>query len=154
MQRRRLFCLSTLAASAALGFGIIFYLEHIDWLAEPDPAPDQIEPALAGRKATVNVYDLGGFIDRQYLWRIAADRAVLERIAQHLALEPVAAGEPVPPSLWNHPPSWWPSKETAAVRFYKSPLFVADSRGSDGDHYFAMHDVRESVIYVWFKQNF
>jgi hypothetical protein len=151
MQRRPIFCLGTLLASAALGLAIAFYLAHIDWPASPDAIPPQLERVLDAREVTVHTYDLGGFIDTQYLWRIAAERRVLGRIIQHLGLMPVGSA---PRSFWSHPPSWRPARKQAGVRFYKSPQFDADNRGSDGDHYFAMHDEREGVLYVWFKQNF
>jgi len=35
-----------------------------------------------------------------------------------------------------------------------SAKFEADGRGQDGPHYLLVYDKLDSVLYVWFKNNF
>jgi hypothetical protein len=144
-------------AAVVAGFGVVLYVRYIDWPPQPDPLPYQLEHVLGeerGLVSNVYVYDLGSFIDGEYLWRLEADPRAVSRLVQKLELQTVDSVENVPRSFWRQPPCWWQPRRAADARYYRSAGFVADQRGGDGDHYFLMHDERDGLVYIWLKANF
>jgi hypothetical protein len=96
-------------------------------------------------------YDLGGFIDREYLWRIDGPPAVVAALVAGLGLAPAPA---VPEAFWRMPPADWPGAMPADGEAFASPDFTAEGRGRDGLHYFLVHDRRAGRAFVWVKDNF
>jgi hypothetical protein len=143
-------------AACSLILLVVLYLRYIDWPSHPDPMPTVVGHALGedGEKVTkFYEYDLGGFIDHEFLWRIEAPSPVVDRLVKSFILHPVGTADEVPGAFWRQPPCWWPRKSDRA-KYYKSEHFVADRRGRDGSHYFLMHNEQEGAIYVWYKDNF
>ena len=53
----------------------LLYVRYIDWPARPDPLPPELTYALGANDSHVTAFylsDLGGFSNRQCLWRIDA----------------------------------------------------------------------------------
>jgi hypothetical protein len=80
----------------------------VDWPIWPDALPEPLLQASGGRRGAIerfHSYDLGGFIDHDWLWRIDARPEVLEAIAQELVLSKAVGA---PPGFWDMPPYYWP----------------------------------------------
>ena len=126
----------------------------IDLPAWPDPVPSELEHVLgAGAPSpAVYVYDLGGFIDHAWTWRLdGADAETVARVTAALALQPVTE---VPQRFWTMPPYYWPRALPEGATAFSSPSFDAENRGQDGYYYFLVHDARANRAYVWYKYNF
>lgn len=138
----------------AIGFGGVVYARYVDRPARPDPLPAELSAALGPDAAGVGAffaYDLGGFIDRQWLWRLDATPATIDRLVSAFTLAPTT---PVPDRFWRMPPHYWPRGATPSQRAYRSPRFSGEDRGPDGDHYFLLHDLAEGRAFLWVKNNF
>jgi hypothetical protein len=132
----------------------LVYARYVDRPAHPEPLPAELNVVLgtsASRVAAFYRYDLGGFIDRQWLWRLDAPPAVVARVISGLGLEPAPA---VPPRFWRMPPYYWPHAMPPDAEVFQSRRFFADSRGPDGAHYSLLHDTGQAPAFVWFKSNF
>jgi hypothetical protein len=133
------------------------YLYYIDWPARPAAMPAQLQyltrddPSLV---TNVYVHDLGGFIDSEYLWKIEGQPALVDVLVKKLELQAVRDADEIPSGIWKQRPYWWNPRQAAGVRYFKSPGFVADERGVDGDHHFLIHDEEAGLFYVWLKANF
>lgn len=135
---------------------LIAALAHLKTLqpAKPEPLPQELVWALGTNSALVTAfyrYDLGGFIDHEWLWRIDAPPAAITHLVTSLKLQ---STNRVPDAFWEMPPSYWPHSLPSRVEIFQSPGFVADTRGQDGNHYFLLHDKREAKTYIWLKNNF
>ena len=144
-----------LAACAAclVGLGIV-YARFVDYPARPDALPQTLAYLLgpnASRVAAFYRYDLGGFIDHEWLWRLDASPRDMSLVVGRLGGR--SAGT-VPPRFWKMPPHYWPRSMPADGEAFQSPMFSADSRGSDGVHYFLLHDKTRGRAFVWVKDNF
>jgi hypothetical protein len=142
------------AALAVLVFAGLVAARHLDWPARPDEVPPELAYALADDAAGITAfygYDLGGFIDREHLWRVVAAPEVMARIIAGLGLLPA---DEVPPAFWRMPPHDWPDAMPADGRAYASPGFAAEGRGQDGTHHFLVHDRGAGRAYFWVKANF
>lgn len=122
-----------------------------DFPAIPNSRPAQIEKALYGKGARCYVYSLGGFIDREYLWRIDGAPDAIAAVIEELEME---EAKTIPDSFWKMPPYYWPRKLSEGAKPYGSAGFVNKEHGHDGEHYFLLHDTRANRAYVWFKDNF
>jgi hypothetical protein len=99
------------------------------------------------------VYDLGGVIDREYVWRLTLSTEQVDKIVPEYRLVPVLADE-VPTTFWEAFPYWWRPTPNADCRYWSTANFSAIGRGPDGDYYFAMYDSQNRCFYVWLKSNF
>jgi hypothetical protein len=135
-----------LALLAVLGAAWFF-----DFPAIPDDTPQPLAKASISSDTSFYVYSLGGFIDRSYSWRIDAPKSDLDLIIKHLELHPSPT---VPKEFWRVSPFYWPRSLASGMVFYRSVNFTDDSRGSDGPHYFLLHDTARSRAYVLFKDNY
>lgn len=136
-----------------IGFSAFVYSRHVDWPARPDPLPPMLREFLGSDADRVTAYyetDLGGFLDRESLWRIEADEAVLDRLVERLAVAPVAEA---PAAFFRMPPRDWLRALPPTGQAYASPGFRSGSRGGDGDHFFLVRD-RAGHAFVWVKSNF
>lgn len=127
---------------------------YVDLPARPDRVPKDLEHILGSGPAAsaVYVYDLGGFIDHAWTWRLDnADADTVARITSALGLQPMTA---VPQRFWTMQPYYWPRALPDGATAFSSPSFDADGREQDGDYYFLVHDVRANRAYVWYKSNF
>lgn len=127
---------------------------YIDWPTRPDPLPRELQEVLGTDSTDVlgcYVYDLGGFIDREWLWRIDGPPDLVTRIVTALHLR---RADRVPPMFWRMPPHYWPRSQAARGEAFESAAFPADGRGPDGPHYFLMYDPGRARAFVWFKNNF
>ena len=141
-------------AVAGLVFTGLVYARHVDWPARPDPLPTPLAEVLGGevvRVESLYLYDLGGFIDHEWLWRIDAASELVALAVSRLGLEPTTA---VPPRFWRMAPHYWPRAMPDGGEAFKSARFPADGRGPDGEHFFLVHDRRQGRAFVWLKSNF
>jgi hypothetical protein len=122
-----------------------------DFPAIPNSRPVQIEKALYGKRARCYVYSLGGFINREYLWRIDGSPAAIAAVIAELEME---EAKTIPVSFWKMPPYYWPRQLSEGAKPYGSAGFVNEEHGNDGEHYFLLHDTKSNRAYVWFKDNF
>jgi hypothetical protein len=142
------------ACAAFVAFAVLVYARHVDRPARPDPLPSELADALgphASRLTTVYRYDLGGFIDHQWLWRLDARPEVVALVVSGLGLRRT---DTVPQRFWRMPPHYWPRAMPVGAEAFQSPAFSADRRGPDGAHYFLLYDKAHGSAYVWFKSNF
>lgn len=136
---------------AIIGF---VYACFIDIPARPDALTPQLAQALSSNDARVKAfysYDLGGFLDREWLWRIDADSATISQIVNNLGLSSTST---VPESFWHMRPHYWPRSMPAGGKSFQSSMFSANVRGADGEHYFLLYDKVQGRAYVWVKSNF
>jgi hypothetical protein len=139
---------------AVVAFIGVVYAYHVDRPARPDPVPFWLSRQLgaeASRIDTFYEYDLGGFIDHQWLWRIEAGPDAMAQIVADLKLQPTQV---VPPRFWRMPPHYWPRSGPTGAEAFQSPHFPVDQRGPDGDHYFLLYDKAKNRAFIWYKDNF
>jgi hypothetical protein len=96
---------------------------------------------------------LGRFIDAEYAWRMQMPPNRLEAVALEFQLSDVAAGG-VPADFWKAFPFWWRPVRSGTNRYLSTAGFPAPNRGPDGEHYFALYDAPNEMLYVWCKSNF
>ena len=150
---------STVRVSVAVGtacvvFLSLVYARHIDRPARPDQLPPELIDAVGAQGSGVAAfyrYDLGGFIDHEWLWRIDGKPDVVARVVSSLRLQSTNA---VPPQFWRMPPHYWPRSMPPDGEAFQSSAFSADRRGPDGEHYFLLHDKTQGRAFVWLKSNF
>ncbi|MDZ4344143.1 MAG: hypothetical protein U1E51_17120 [Candidatus Binatia bacterium] len=129
-------------------------LRYLDWPAQPDGLPPELREALGvegTRAVTFYAYDLGGFIDREWLWRIDAKPDLVAQVISSFELRRAGA---VPPAFWRMAPHYWPRSMPAGAEAFQSPWFSANGRGRDGAHYFLLYDKMHERAFVWYKNNF
>ena len=102
----------------------------------------------------VKKYDLGGFIDREYLWKGRVESHDWQNMINKLNLGEIQRIEEVPRRFFRMPPYWWNASKKGEVKFYKSEYFRPHQRGGDGVHYLCMYDEESHFLYVWIKDNF
>jgi hypothetical protein len=137
-----------------IGFTGMSLARYRDVPPRPDAIPTELSHALgtnAHQLAATYEYDLGGFIDHQWLWRIDATTEGIATVVASLKLRGTNA---VPARFWRMPPSYWPRTMPPAGDAYQSEGFTAEERGQDGSHYFLIHDKVQSRAFVWVKLNF
>jgi hypothetical protein len=143
--------------SACVAFFVfigVVYARFVDRPARPDALSPQLVHALGTNASLVTAfyrYDLGGFIDHEWLWRIDAKPEAVALVVSSLGLRSTNA---VPRDFWRMPPHYWPRSMPANGEAFQSPMFSADSRGPDGAHYFLIHDKTHNQAFVWVKDNF
>ena len=145
---------SLAAVAACLAFLGFVYLRYVDMPARPSELPQELVEALGANVSGVAAfyrYDLGGFIDHEWLWRIDAQPDVVTLIVSALKLRSTHA---VPPQFWRMPPSYWPRSMPPGSEAFESSGFSAENRGRDGEHYFLVHDKTQNKTFVWLKSNF
>ena len=150
---------STVWVGGALGAAFfvfigLVYCRYIDWPARPDPLPSELTHTLGDSDLHITAfyqYDLGGFIDQEYLWRIDAKPDAIALVVNDFELQSASA---VSQRFWRLPPHYWPRSMPTDAEAFQSPAFSADSRGPDGFHYFMVHDQTQEKAFVWFKSNF
>jgi hypothetical protein len=145
-----------MVASCAVlsGFLVVVYARYVDGPAQPDPLPYQLTNVLGTESARISAfyeYDLGGFIDHEWLWRINAEPDAIAILVGSLGLQPTSD---VPPRFWQMPPRYWPRSMPVDAQAFQTAEFHADNRGPDGPHYFLLHDRGRQTAFVWFKNNF
>jgi hypothetical protein len=96
-------------------------------------------------------YDLGGFIDSEYLWRIEAPASTIQAIIQQ---KQMSQTNTVPSAFYDMAVIGWPDSLPANAEAFQSRGFLGDARGQDGMHYFLLHDKQKGQAYVWVKNNF
>jgi len=125
-----------------------------DQPAKPEPLAPDLVRILGKNTSLVNAfycYDRGGFIDNEWLWRIDATPEAIALVVRGLGLHNTNA---VPPDFWRMPPHYWPRFMPSYGEAFQSPMFSGDSRGSDGIHYFMVHDKTQNRAFIWVKDNF
>jgi hypothetical protein len=138
------------AGGFLLAFWSLFGASLYDWPAWPDATPEPLVRATGGKPGAIerfHCYDLGGFIDHDWLWRIDARSDVLQSIAPSVGLEKV---DSVPPGFWEMPPYYWPRNLPPGAQLYSTPGF---SHGA-GEQYFMLIDARHRLAVVWVKSLF
>ena len=136
------------------GFLVVVYARHVDSPAQPDPPPYELTYALGTDSSRISAfyrYDLGGFIDHEWLWRIDAEPETIAILVGRLGLQRTSA---VPPRFWRMPPRYWPRSMPVGAEAFQTAEFHADTRGPDGPHYFMLHDKSRKTAFVWLKNNF
>ena len=139
---------------AAFGFIGLIYSRFVERPARSVPLDASLQQILGTNATNVtlfNQYDLGGFIDSEYLWRIEAPSEVVGLIVNGLKLQ---ATNGAPTRFWNMPPHYWPKSMPAGANVFQSPDFPWSGRGPDGNYYFLLHDKEQGKAFVWFKANF
>jgi len=136
------------------GFALIFVfallLVRIPLPMKKAPVPTELTQFERNITAFYH-YDLGGFIDSEFLWRIEAAPDTIAEIVQRLKLFQTNA---VPTAFYKMSPIGWPDSLPADAGAFQSIGFVGDGRGHDGMHYFLLHDKHQGKAYVWVKYNF
>ena len=146
--RRATMWVGVAASVALVAFAGLVYARYVDAPVRPDPLPSDLREALGPNAARVTAfyhYDLGGFIDREWLWRIDANPDVVVLVVSGLALR--ATGD-VPAA------HYWPRSMPPGAEAFGSRDFFADKRGPDGMHYLLLHDRKADRAFVWLKNNF
>jgi len=121
-----------------------------DWPVWPDAVPGPLLQTAAGDHSgikTFHTYYLGGFIDRDWLWRIDARPEVLQTVASKLGLSPV---QTAPEGFWQMPPYYWPRSLPPGAKVYSTPGF---SHGA-GVQYCMLVDPNRGTAVVWVKSLF
>ncbi len=145
--------LQALALIAVAMVLIIAFSLFLVWLPLPmrkASVPSELTQFTPGITAFYR-YDLGGFIDTEYLWRIEAPPTTIAAVAHQLKLLPTNT---VPSTFYAMSPIGWPDSLPTDAEAFQSKDFLGDARGQDGVHYFLLHDKRQGKAYVWVKQNF
>lgn len=126
-------------------------------IVSPEDWPFELQDLVQelGREKITNIYayDLGGFIDHQYLWKFTTNDPDSRNILKALKVHPLP-GQKVPSLFFHMPPSWWSSKALPNAVFYASQGFDFNQRGDDGVYYCVMHDTAGDTFYIWQKWNF
>jgi MFS family permease len=141
-RRRSTVWVGVALGAACLAFLSLVYARHVDRPAHPEQLPTELIYELgtdASGVAAFYRYDLGGFIDHEWLWRIDAKPDIVARVVSSLRLR---STNTVPPQFWRMPPHYWPRSMPPGGEAFQSSAFSADSRGPDGAHYFLVHDKR------------
>ena len=139
---------------ACLAFLSLVYARHVDRPARPQQLPLELIYALGTNASGVAAfyrYDLGGFIDHEWLWRIDAKPDSVALVVSSLKLQSTDA---VPPQFWRMPSHYWPRSMPPGGEAFQSLAFSANSRGPDGEHYLLVHDKSQDRAFVWLKSNF
>ena len=139
---------------AFFAFIALVYARHMDRPAGRDVLPSELMQALGTNASRVTAfyrYDLGGFIDHEWLWRIDANSDVVSFVISGLGLQSTNV---VPQRFWRMPPHYWPKALPTNAEAFQSPAFSADNRGPDGVYYFLLHDKAHERAFVWFKSNY
>jgi hypothetical protein len=139
---------------AVVVFASIVYAQYVDLPTLSDPLPWALTPARGAKVAQFTafyLYELGGLIDTQRLWRIDANSDMIAFVVSRLELQKV---ETVPQRFWRMPPYYWPRSMPTGAEAYQSPKFSGYERGPDGSHYFLLHVKTQDRAYVWVKDNF
>ena len=142
------------ACAALIAFLAFVYARYLDVPARAVPLVSELSDALGTNAAGVSAfyrYDLGGFIDHEWLWRLDAKPDVVAFVVSGLDLRRTNA---VPPQFWQMPPHYWPRSMSTGAEAFQSPSFSATSRGPDGNHYFLLYDKTQERAFVWLKSNF
>ncbi len=137
-----------------VGFALLAAAAYVDWPARKDPLPNEIVGVLGTRASRVEalyVYDLGGFLDHDWLWRIEAGPDVMALLVQSWDARPT---DDVPAGFWRMSPHYWPHTMPVGAKAYRSSRFPDEGRGPDGNHYLVVHDEARREAFVWFKANF
>lgn len=143
----------TAALVGLLLFSGYVYSLHVDWPAVPDPMPSRLGEILGEDASRVKAFfetDLGGFIDRESLWRIETDSETVVRLVEQLELVRV---DEIPAAFFHQPPRDWFHAFPTGGEAYASEGFRAEERGPDGDQFFLVHDGRGRAC-LWLKSNF
>jgi hypothetical protein len=101
----------------------------------------------------IKVAGVGGWLDREYVWRLPMASDELEAIAAEYELEEVSARD-TPGCFWRIFPPWWRPWHRPSSRYLSTRDFPSVQRGPDGEHFFAMYDPGAERLYVWCKSNF
>lgn len=129
-----------------------------DWPAVHDPVPAEIQSVVGDRTdlvGRVDVYSFwDNFIDSQHLWRVEVAPEVAESLVSQWSLRELASADNVPRAFWRWMPCWWRPPQSGPARYFKSPGFDLDGRGTDGTHFLIAYDVSRRVLYVWHNNNF
>lgn len=152
--RRSTMWVGVAVGAACLAFLSLVYARHVDRPARPEQLPPELIYALGTNASGVAAfyrYDLGGFIDHEWLWRIDANPDSVALVVSSLKLQSTNA---VPPQFWRMPPHYWPRSMPPGSEAFQSSAFSANSRGPDGEHYFLVHDKSQDKAFVWLKSNF
>jgi hypothetical protein len=152
--RRRTFWVAVSSCFAAIIFSGFMYARYVDMPARQDPLPPELSHSLGTNAASVTAfyrYDLRGFIDHEWLWRIDANQEIIKIVIENLKLQKTNT---VSPRFWQMPPHYWPRSMTAGAEAFQSTTFSSESRGFDGNHFFLVHDRTQDKAFVWFKSNF
>jgi len=130
----------------------------IDWPVFPAKVPQEVQQAAQGKPDLVGsayVYDFwGNFIDSEHLWRVKVNAEIVTAVAKECSARELASADEVPGAFWHQSPYWWQPSRNRPGRYFMSAKFEADGRGQDGPHYLLVYDELDSVLYVWFKNNF
>jgi len=143
----------TIGATCLAFLGLV-YLRYVDMPARPAELPPELVETLGAnvaRVAAFHRYDLGGFIDHEWLWRVDAPPDIVTLVISGLKMHKT---DSVPPQLWRMPPYYWPRSMPPGGEAFESSGFSAENRGRDGEHYFLVHDKTQNKAFVWLKSNF
>jgi hypothetical protein len=135
----------------AVGVLLLFGAWYLDFLAIPSALPHPLEKLPSRTNLRCYVCSLGGFIDREYIWRLDGPPDAISSVIKHLEMQ---ESETIPKAFWRMRPYYWPRMLTDGMKPYRSSDFNDDYRGSDGEHFFLLHDTKANRAFVWFRDNF
>jgi hypothetical protein len=93
------------------------------------------------------------FFDSEYVWRLRITPSKLDEVTSEFQLCEIGTSK-VPRQFLRAFPIWWRPGRGESDRYLSTPDFPVRGRGPDGDHYFAMYDVHNQFLYVWYKLGF
>ena len=124
---------------------------YFDLSGIPSAIPHQLEALPKKTNLRCYVCSLGGFIDREYIWRLDGPPEAIAAVIKQLEMQESAT---IPKSFWKMRPYYWPRSTSEGMKPYRTINFNDDDRGSDGEHFFLLHDTKANRAFVWFRDNF
>ena len=131
--------------------GLVILSKLFDFPAIQDEHPQRLAGILDSQSVRFYSYSLGGYIDKEYLWRIDATLAEVNAVISELGLQRATE---VPREFWRFRPYYWPKKSFTGALAYRSQRFEASNRGPDGLHFYVVHDPSKGQAFAWVKDSF
>ncbi|WP_425395884.1 hypothetical protein [Aeoliella sp.] len=141
----------------AFRWGVVYWVFRPSEVREdwPYPLNTLLEKSPAGAVDDVKVYDLGGLVDHEYLWRLKCDQPFVDYMLTSEELNPLQDNTKVPDRFWNEDSvEWWTPEDCTDLKFYKSVNFQPDERGPDGELLFVGYSQEHGILFVIHKSNF
>ena len=152
-----------MVASGILGLVVAFstlpfapFLSHYGTIRDRSDFPFRLTRMIEISNAEydyVNVYDLGSFIDSEYVWRLKVSDTGLASVLEEYKMTTVPAAE-IPAAFFDAFPADWRPPSNSTCQGYSTVDFPLLNRGPETTHFFGMHDPETSYLYVWCKSNF
>jgi len=98
------------------------------------------------------LWSCGGFMRREYVWRVSLSREQLDLVTASLQLVPFTDDQ-VPEDFKSVFPSWWRPHHSEHSLYFATRHFPSQRPLLDGSYYFTMYDPQSQHFYVWYIFN-